>query len=136
MLPALALAAPVPKGPEKSDVELTLSAKNQLVLKITIQNNGKQPLELPFQETPFEHIVVDLHNESGNTHRIGSTRDDADKKSTPGKQIIPAGQSLTLSLHTCHSLPELGDRREKVTFTARLKLGSKTIISQPLTVEP
>ncbi len=135
MLPSLTIAAPVPKQPEKPTLDLKLSAANQLVLEITIQNNGKEPLELPYRATPFEHIVVDLKGEKGKQYKIefsGENMADA----TPGTLTISAGKSKTLTVHTCHSLPELGDPGQKITFTARLKHGGKTIESKPLTVNP
>ena len=49
---------------------------------------------------------------------------------------VPAGKSKTLSLHTCHYLPELEEGEQKVTFIARLKHDGKTIESKPLTVNP
>ena len=135
MLPSLTFAAPVPKQPEKPSVELKLSADNQLVLEITIHNNGKEPLELPYRVTPFEHFVVELRGEKGKQYKIQHTGEKVDK-AEPGTLTVPAGKSKTLSLHTCHYLPELGEPEQKVTFTARLKHDGKTIESKPLTVNP
>jgi hypothetical protein len=70
ILPSLAFAAPAPKQPEKPGVELKLSAANQNALEITIQNNGKEPLELPYRVTPFEHFVVELNGENGKQFMI------------------------------------------------------------------
>jgi len=132
MLPTLGFAAPVPNL--KSDIELKLSAENQDVLNITIQNNGKEPLELPYRFSELENFVIELVGEKGKTYKIQRTREKDDKE-TPGTLTIPAGESKTLSLHTCHSLPELGDS-QKVTFTARLKHNGKTVAAEPLTVKP
>jgi hypothetical protein len=56
ILLSLAFAAPTPRQADKPDVELPkldvelkLSADNQNALEITIQNNGQEPLELPYQ---------------------------------------------------------------------------------------
>jgi hypothetical protein len=135
MLPSLAFAAPVPKKFEKPDVELTLSAQNQLELEITIHNNGKAPLELSYRFSPFDQIDVELLGEKGKKHTIRHHADN-DEKETPGTLTILAGESKTLTIHTCHSLPELGEPGQKVTFTARLKYDGKTTVSEPLTVKP
>ena len=135
MLPSLIFAAPVPKQTEKPDVELKLSAKNQLVLEMTIQNNGKEPLELPYRFTAFEQIDVELLGEKGKKYTIRNLAED-DEKETPGTLTIPAGESKTLTLDTCHSLPEIGEPRQKITFTARLKYHGNTIESEPLIVKP
>jgi hypothetical protein len=135
MLPSLTFAAPVPKPPEKPAVELKLSANNQLALEITIQNNGPEPLELPYRVTPLEHFVVELHGEQGKHYKIEHTGEKVDK-AEPGTLTVPAGKSKTLSLHTCHYLSELGEGEQKVTFIARLKHDGQTIESKPLTVNP
>lgn len=135
ILPSLAFAVPAPKQLEKPGIEVTLSAQNQLVLEITIQNNGKEPLELPYRVTPFEYLVVDLDGENGKHYKIQQSDDKVDK-AEPGTLTIPAGKSATLSLHTCHFLPRLGDPGQTVTFTARLKHDGKTTESKPLTVNP
>jgi len=135
ILPSLAFAAPAPKQPEKPGVELKLSADNQLALEITIQNNGKEPLELPYRVTPFEHFVVELQGEKGKPYKIQHTGEKVDK-AEPGTLTVPAGKSKILSLHTCHYLPALGEGEQKVTFIARLKHDGKTIESKPLTVNP
>ena len=57
MFPSLAFAAPVPKQFDKPEVELKLSAKNQLVLEITVHNHGKEPLELPYRFTPLDDLL-------------------------------------------------------------------------------
>lgn len=135
MFSSLAFAAPVPKQTEKPDVELVLSAKNQLVLEIIIRNNGKYPLELPYRFTPMEHLVVDLQGEKGQKYKIQNFVDPDDKE-TPGTLTIPAGEFKILSLDTCHSLPEVGEPGQKITFTAQLKHDGKIIESKPLTVNP
>lgn len=135
ILPSLAFAAPAPKQAEKPDVELKLSADNQSVLDITIQNNGKEPLELPYRVTPFEHFVVELQGEKGKQYKIQYTEKKGDK-AEPGALTVPAGKSKTLSVHTCHFLGELGEGEQKVTFIARLKLAGRSIESKPLTVNP
>lgn len=135
ILPSLAFAAQPPKQPEKPGVELKLSANNQDVLEITIQNNGKEPLELPYRVTPFEHFVVELQGGLGKQYKIHHSGEKVDK-AEPGTLTVPAGKSKTLSMHTCHYLPALGEREQKVTFIARLKHDGKTIESKPLTVNP
>jgi hypothetical protein len=135
ILPSLAFAAPAPKQAEKPDVELKLSADNQNALEITIQNNGKEPLELPYRVTPFEHFVVELQGEKGKQYKIQHTGEKVGK-AEPGILTVPAGKSKTLSVHTCHYLPALGEGEQKVTFIARLKHDDKTIESKPLTVNP
>jgi hypothetical protein len=135
LLPSLAFADSAPKEPAKPGVELKLSADNQLALEITIQNNGQQPLELPYRVTPLEHFVVELHGEQGKQYKIEHTGEKVDQ-AKPGTLTVPAGKSKTLSLHTCHYLSELGEGEQKVTFIARLKHGGKTIESKPLTVNP
>ena len=135
ILPLLAFAAPAPQQAEKPDVELKLSADNLNELKITIQNNGKEPLELPYRVTPFEHFVVELQGEKGKQYTIQHTGEKVDK-AEPGTLTVPAGKSKTLSVHTCHYLPALGEGEQKVTFVARLKHGGKTIESKPLIVDP
>lgn len=135
LFPSLALAASAPKQSEKPGVELKLSADNQNGLEITIQNNGKEPLELPYRVTPFEHFVVELQGENGNQYKIQHTEKKVDK-AEPGTLTVPAGKSKTLSVHTCHFLPALGESAQNVTFIARLKHNGKTIESKPLTVNP
>ena len=135
ILPSLAFAAPAPEQPEKPGVELKLSANNQNVLEITIQNNDKEPLELPYLVTPFEHFVVELRGENGKRYKIEHTGKKVDK-AEPETLTVPAGRSKTLSVHTCHFLPELGESEQKVTFIVRLKHDGKTIESKPLTVSP
>lgn len=135
ILPSLAFVASAPNQPEKPGVELKLSADNQDALEITIQNNGAEPLELPYLVTPFEHFVVELRGELGKQYKIQHTGDKVDK-ARPGTLTVPAGKSTTLSLHTCHYLPELGEGEQAVTFIARLKHNGKTIESKPLTVGP
>jgi hypothetical protein len=135
MFPSPAFAAPTPKRPELTSVELKLSADNQNELQITIRNNGQEPLELPYRVTPFEHLVVELRGEQGKQYKIEHKGDD-DEKGNPGTLTIPAGKSTTLSLHTCHFLPALGEGAQKVTFIARLKHDGRTIESKPLSVKP
>ncbi len=145
ILPSLVCAAPAPEqaeipGVEVVEVELKLSADNLNELAITIQNNGKEPLELPYRVTPFEHFVVELQGEKGKQYKIQHTGEKVDKVA-PGILTVPAGKSKTLSLHTCHFLPALGlseleEEEQKVTFIARLKHDGKTIESKPLTVDP
>jgi hypothetical protein len=143
ILPSLAFAEPVPKQPEKPDVELKLSADvelklssaNRNVVEITIQNNGQEPLELPYRVTPFEHFVVELQGENGKQYKIEHTEKKVDK-AEPGTLTVPAGKSKTLSVHACHFYPALGELEQKVTFIARLKHDGKTIESKPLTVDP
>jgi hypothetical protein len=135
ILPSLAFAAQPPEQPEKPGVEVKLSAFNQDVLEITIQNRGTQPLELPYRVSPFEHFVVELHGENGKQYKIEHKGEKVDK-AEPGTLTVPAGESKTLSLHTCHFLPALGEGAQKVTFIARLKHDGKTIESKRLTVNP
>ena len=135
ILSSLAFAAPAPMQPEKPGVELKLSANNQSALEITIQNNGKEPLELPYRVTRFEHFVVELHGEKGKQYKIQQTGEEVDE-AEPGTLTVPAGKSKTLSVHTCHYLPALGEGEQKITFIARLKHDGKTIESKPLTVDP
>ena len=108
--------------------------KDALVLEITIQNNGKGPLELPYRVTPFEHFVVEIQGEKGGQYKIQNTGEGVEKPK-PGTLTVPAGKSETLSLHTCHFLPEVGKPGEKFTFTVRLKHDGKTFESKPLTVK-
>lgn len=135
ILPALAFAAPAPEQPEKPGVELKLSADNQNALEITVENHGQQPLELPYRVTPLEHFVVELQGENGKQYKIQHSGEKV-AQAQPGTLTVPAGKSTTLSLHTCHYLPALGESAQKVTFIARLKRDGKTISSQPLTVNP
>lgn len=134
-LTSLAWAAQGADQPAKPGVELKLSADNQNALEITIQNNGRQPLVLPYRVTPFEHFVVELQGENGKQYKIEQTGRKVEKES-PGDLTVPAGRSKTLSLHTCHFLPALGEGEQKVTFLARLKHNGQTIESKPLTVSP
>ncbi len=135
LLPSFAAAAPVPREPEGPGVELKLDAENQLELEVTIQNNGKKPLVLPYLATPFEHIVVVLRGDKGEEYRIVHTPERVDKME-PGTLTVPAGESKTLTLHTCHYLPRLGEPGQHVTFTATLKHGGKSVESNRLTVNP
>lgn len=130
---SFAVAAPVPKAPEKPTVELKLHADSPLELEITIQNNGKEPLELPFRVTPLELVTIVLQGEKGKKYTIPPFDEDIDGRA--GTLTIAAGESKTLSVHTCHSLPELGEPGQKVTFSARLKLGDKVYEAKPLTVK-
>lgn len=114
---------------------MKLEAENQLVLEITVQNNGMESLELSYRDSPFEHIAIDLQGEKGNKYTIQYVSESA-AKATPGTLTVPAGESVALSLHTCHYLPEVGKPGQKITFTARLKHGGKTVESIPLTVKP
>ena len=83
ILPSLAFAAPAPEQPEKPGVELKLSADNQYELEITIQNNGKEPLELPYGVTPFEHFAVELLGE----HRYDAT-ELSDARETSAQSVL------------------------------------------------
>ncbi len=130
-----AVAAPVPKGPAKPAVEVTLAAESQRVLEITIQNNSKELLELPYRVTPLEVITVVLQGEKGKKYAIPPFNEDEDIAGGRGTLTIPAGKSKTLTVHTCHYLPELGEPGQKVTFSARLKLGDRVYEAKPLTVE-
>lgn len=134
-LPALAFAAPVPKHAAVSDIELELSAKSQMQLEVTIRNNGKEALELVYDDSPFERITVELEGEKGKRFKIVTTSEDIGK----GKRdtlSIPAGKSKTLTMDTCHYLHEIGETGQKITFTAKWKHDGKTIESKPLTVKP
>ena len=135
LLPSLAFAEPAPKQPEKSDVELKLSADNRNAVEITIQNNGKKPLELPYRVTPLEHFVVEMRGENGKQCKIEHTGEKVDK-TQPGTLTVPAGECKTLSVHACHFYPALGELEQKVTFIARLKHDGKSIESKPLTLDP
>jgi hypothetical protein len=135
ILPSLAYPASSLKQPEIPGVELKLSAHNQNALEITIRNNGEEPLELPYRVTPFEHLVVELKGEQGKRYKVEHAGDKVDQ-AKPGTLTVPAGKSTTLSLHTCHFLPALGEGEQKVTFIARLKHNGKTSESKPLTVNP
>jgi hypothetical protein len=142
ILPSLAFAAPSSRQADTPDVqlqipdvELKLSADNQNELKIIIQNNGQQPLELPYRVTPLEHFVIELQGEQGKQYKIEYTGRKVDQVA-PGTLTVPAGQSKTLSVHSCHYLPALGEGEQKVTFIARLKHDGQTIESKPLTVNP
>jgi hypothetical protein len=79
MLPSGTFPAPVPKQTEKPGVELKLSAGNQDVLDITIQNNDKEPLELSNRVTALEHLVVDLLGENGKQSKIQNLGQNNDK---------------------------------------------------------
>jgi len=128
-----AVAAPVPKRAEKPAAELKLSA-DPLVLEITIQNNGKEPLELPYRVMPLEHFTIELRGANGKSYtipRLGENVTDA----KPGILTIPPGESETLSLHICHYMPQVGKPGEKFTVAARLKHGDKVYESKPLTVD-
>jgi hypothetical protein len=134
LLPSLAFAAPVPKQSQKPNVELTLTATNALVLEVTIQNNGSEPLEWSYGETPFEQIVVELQGEKGRGYTVQQANERlgrAERRTL----TVPAGKCETLALHTCHYLSEVGEPGEKVTFTARMRYDGKTIESKPLTVK-
>jgi hypothetical protein len=135
ILPSLAFAAPAPTQAAKPGVELKLSADNQDVLEITIQNNRMVPLKLPYRVTPLEHFVVELQGDNGKQHKIERTSEQVDEEE-PGTLTVPAGKSTTLSVHTCHYLPALGEGAQKVTFIARLKLDGEMIESKALTVNP
>ena len=140
LLQSLALAEPASKQPENlvvesNEVELKLSSADRNVVEITIQNNGQQPLELPYRVTPFEHLVVELQGENGKQHKIEQTERKTDK-AEPGTLTIPPGKSKTLSLHACHFYPALGELDQKVTFIARLKHAGKSIESKPLIIDP
>jgi hypothetical protein len=129
-----AVAAPVPKQIEKPGVEVKLWADNQLVLNVTIQNHGKKPLELPYRVSPLELVTVTLQGEMGKTYTTPPFDEDDNIAGGSGTLTIPAGESKTLSVHTCHFLPELGEPGQKVTFTARLKHGAKVFDAKPLLV--
>jgi hypothetical protein len=148
ILPSLACAAPPPDQADQPAIELKLSAHNQNELAITIQNNGQQPLELPYRVTPLEHFVIELQGEQGKQHQIEHSGQQAGKpadQAKPGTLTIPAGKSETLSIHTCHYLPALGEGEQKVTFIVRLKTDQlktdqlkhgQPLASKPLTVNP
>lgn len=134
LLPSLAFAEPAPKQPEKSDVELKLSSANRNVVEITIQNNGKKPLELLYRVTPLEHFVVEMRGENGKQCKIEHGKNV--EKAEPGTLTVPAGECKNLSVHACHFYPALGELEQKVTFIARLKHNGKSIESKPLTLDP
>ena len=103
LLPSLACAEPAPQQSEKLDVEvnvveLKLSSTDRNVVEITIQNNGQEPLLLPYRVTPFEHFVVELQGENGKQYKIEHTGKKVDKEE-PGTLTVPAGKSKTLSVH-------------------------------------
>jgi hypothetical protein len=135
LLPLLTFAAPVSNPPAKPNLEVILSASNQLELEITIQNNSKDTLEIPYRVAPFEHFVVKLSGDQGKEYEINGTPEATDR-GTPGTITILPGQSKTITIHTCHYLPELGEPRQVVTFVARMKHGNQVITSKPLTVKP
>ena len=129
-----AVAAPVPKALAHPTVEVTLAANTPSVLEVTVRNTGKEPLELPYRVMPLEHFTITLRGEKGKLYTIPAFGENA-KDAKPGTLTIPAGKSETLSVHTCHFLPEIGEPGQKVTFTARLKLGDKVNEAKPLTVD-
>ena len=112
-----------------------MSAKTPSVLTITIHNNGKEPLALPYRVTPLELVTIGLRGEKGKKYTTPPFEDDADIAGGAGTLTIPAGKSETLTVHTCHYLPELGEPGQKVTFSARLKIGQKVYEAKPLTVD-
>ncbi len=128
----LAVAAPVPKPPAKPSVEVKLSADSPLVLNITIRNDGKELLELPFRVTPLELVTVVLQGEKGKKYTIPPFDEDIDGRA--GTLTIAAGESKTFSVHTCHYLPKVGESGQKITFSARLKHGDKVYEAKSLTV--
>src|SRR5262245_41547551 len=65
LLPSLTFAAPVPKSLKAPAIELALSAESASVLEVTVRNNGRDPLELPYRVTPLEQLDIDLCGEKG-----------------------------------------------------------------------
>lgn len=133
LLAPFVAAAPVPKPPAKSDVELTLSAETTDVLHVTIRNTGPAAVELPYRVTPLEHVTVTLTGDQGKSYTLpafGRTDGDA----APGTLTIPAGESRTFPVHTCHVLTEVGEPGQTITFPARLKAGKRVVDAKPLTV--
>ncbi len=138
LIPSLAFAAPVPKSlksHKQPALELILSADSSNVLEVTVRNNGRDPLELPFRGTPLDQLEIDLRGEKGEHYTI-KIRGEKDAEGVPGSVMILAGKSETLSVHTCHSLPEVGGAGQTIIFTARLKHDGKVIESKPLNVKP
>ena len=131
LIPSLALAAPLPKN-EVPSVEVKLAAKSSSVLNITVHNNGREPLKLPYHSTPLEHIAIDMRGDSGTQYTLRFPVDDEDKGRSETLTIEP-GKSKTFTVHTCHSMPELGNP-QKVTFKSSLKIEKRTYTSEPLTV--
>lgn len=134
ILPTCSFAAPVPVRPQQPGVEVVLSAASPRVLVITIRNNGKQALELPYFDSPLERFVIDIRGEKGGRAQVTRTEEDRPLRVKPQILTIPAGKSETLTVHTCHSLPEAGRPGETFTFTATLDHNGKTVRSRPLTV--
>lgn len=130
---ALMWAASVPTHADQSDIEIALSAEHALVLNVTIHNRQQDALILSYQVTPFEHFVIDLLGEKGNRYSIEHPAGNVDQ-SAPSTFVVPPGQSKTLSLETCHYLPEVGAPDDAVTFTARFTHNGKSVKSKPLTV--
>ena len=126
-------AAPVPKRLAKPAVEVTLAAETTSALEITVHNHGKEPLELPYRGTPLRLFVVELRGETG--WRCEIRDGGAETEVAPrGTWTIPAGEFKTLTVHTCHWLPDVGKPGE-VTFTARLESAGKVVESAPLMVK-
>jgi hypothetical protein len=134
LLPSMLLAFPAPKPAEKPTIEVILSARNQLECEITIRNHGKEPYEIAYLYTPFERLVIELRGQTGKIYLLKHDEDDPTKV-TPGTFTIPSGGSKSISVHTCHSLPEVCEPGEAVTFTARFKYDGKSYESKSVTVK-
>lgn len=123
-----AVAAPVPKAPGVPGVEVVVGGDTQ-IMTVTIRNDGREALELPYQASPWEHLSVVLRGDNGKSHTLKFDPKD-DPAAKPGTLTVPAGKSVMLDLHVCHAMPLLGNP-EKVTASVQLKLGNKTADAKP-----
>jgi archaellum component FlaG (FlaF/FlaG flagellin family) len=124
LMPAFACAAPAVKIPVKPDVELKLVSETADTLSIEIQNRSRGDIDFT-----MDSLVVEIEGENGKRHRV----DTKDEKQETHR--IPAGESKSIVVHTCHSLPLLEGDTSKVTFRVQLNTGSKSYRAKPLKVD-
>lgn len=126
-------AAPVPKVPSIPGIEVT-PAGDMSIMTVTVRNDTREALELPYQASPWEAFTVVFRADNGKTYTFKSDGK-GDRDAIPGTLKIPAGKSETLTLHVCHIMPQL-ENPEKVTATVQLKVGNKTAEAKPFVLNP
>lgn len=133
LLSPLCFAAPIPKAPSIPGIEVTVAGDTS-VMNVTVRNDTREALELPYEASPWEAFTVVLQGDNGKTYTFKSDPK-GDRDAIPGTFKIPAGKSEALELHVCHVMPLLGDAK-KVTATVQLKVGNKIAEAKPFVLNP
>lgn len=133
LLSSFSFAAPIPKAPSIPGIEVAITGDTS-VMTVTVRNDTRAAVELPYEASPWEAFTVVLQGDNGKIYTFKSNPKD-DRDAIPGTLKIPAGKSETLELHVCHVMPLLEDAK-KVTATVQLKVGNKTAEARPFVLNP